>query len=99
MGEPRRAAVTVDLQIGPVASATGDAHVECVAFDAGRLKEVAAASAQAALVGVGATQVRLSLAVSPGRHNLRCGVHLPGSGKLGSIYLPLDIPDPYLWER
>jgi hypothetical protein len=92
-GETRRAAVTVDLQIGPVAGAAGDAHVECVAFDAGRLKEVGSASTRVALAGEGGTHARLSLTVTPGRHNLRCGVHLPGLRKLGSVYLPLDVPD------
>jgi hypothetical protein len=92
-GPAARVAVTVDLAIGPVAGATGDAHVECVAFDAGPLKEVGSAATRVALAGEGATHAQLSLTVAPGRHNLRCGVHLPGLRKLGSIYLPLDIPD------
>jgi VWFA-related protein len=87
------AEVTAALEVGPIEGAAGEAHVECVAFDAARLKEFASAVARVAIAGAGRpTAAGLRFALAPGRYNLRCGVYVPALGTLGSVYANVTVP-------
>jgi hypothetical protein len=87
-----RMEVSLDLEIGPVDGVEVDAEVECVAFDASRLNEHGSASARVPLAAGGPSTARLRLTLAPGRYNLRCGVHAPAAGKLGSVYTHVTVP-------
>jgi len=95
------AEIQIEFAIGPVPDSQGVADLECVAYDAGRLREMAAVSGRIPLSNEPAVfTTALRLSIGPGRYSLRCGLHARELGKLGSVYTSLTVPkSKYLLAR